>query len=390
MDAGTRRSFALAWRSSATCRRLALLLLVPLCLLMAPAGVSRPSPAPPKVGFSFTPNAARYANHDPGAALTTLLDRIQPDLVRLPIYWEDVAPTPTRLDFSEVDGLIQRVRQHNREAQRPARLILTVGARNLGFPELFVPAWVTVDQQRDVPAMMATAPFHSYLTQSILHYRSEPLLDAWQVENEPFDNVVSGAPASVRVPAGEVHSEVDEVHHLDPGRPAVVTSYNSATLDLDELGISPLRPLYRHVPVPAPTGHPQSALDAGDILGLDVYVSTPSTAPATAAQVDATPGLTVDQRIRWKRDLLDYWAQRAHSVGKDMWVMEMQAGSWPGDRGFSTHNLLASATQYADGSASVVLLWGVESWLIDATWMRQGSVAVAVLRGEDPNHSVDL
>src|SRR5438552_19214926 len=67
---------------------------------------------PPLVGFSFSP-AAIADGSDPEQALARLLRNLQPDLVRLPVYWSSVAPTATALDYSEVDDLIKTVEAHN-------------------------------------------------------------------------------------------------------------------------------------------------------------------------------------------------------------------------------------------------------------------------------------
>src|ERR1700736_6560765 len=67
---------------------------------------------PPLVGFSFS-EAALPAGTDPEQALAQLLTTLQPDLVRLPVYWSTVAPTPTKLDYAEVDRLISAIRGHH-------------------------------------------------------------------------------------------------------------------------------------------------------------------------------------------------------------------------------------------------------------------------------------
>lgn len=372
-------------------RLVALPVIAVLCAAMAPAHADRKPARPPLVGFSFSPLAARYAHLDPPATLTRLLDALDPDLVRLPVYWGDVEATAGRFDFSEVDDWVARVRSHNaRSGAHQTQVVLVVGARNLGYPELFVPSWVSIDQQRHVPAILAGGSYRAYLDAAAARYGPEPLLYAWQLENEPLDNVVSGAPSSVRLPAPQLRSEVDRLHALDPRHRVVVTTYSSATLDLDELAISPVAHLYDHVGVPSPTGHPQRALDAGDVLGLDVYVATPSTAASTLAAVEATRGLTAAKRVRWKRDALDYWGQRARSRGKDMWICEMQADGWQTEGSFTQKTLLESATAYADGSASVVLLWGVEGWLNEPDWLNAGRTALAVMRGEDPDGGIDV
>ena len=79
-----------------------------------------------QVGFTFTPWAARYAGLDPDTALDILLDRLEPDLVRLPVYWSDVAPARGQFDFSTVDAMLDRVQAYDAQASRPARVVLVV------------------------------------------------------------------------------------------------------------------------------------------------------------------------------------------------------------------------------------------------------------------------
>jgi hypothetical protein len=108
----------------------------------APA-VSAPPPGPPLVGFSFSPFIVpRVLNETPAVALKALLDRLQPDLVRLPVYWSQSQPWPDAFDFSSTDALLALIRQHNRHVRRPTRVVLTVGARNLGYPEVYLPGWL--------------------------------------------------------------------------------------------------------------------------------------------------------------------------------------------------------------------------------------------------------
>src|SRR5207247_4610528 len=98
-------------------------------------------PAPPLAGFSFSPLSSEQAHRDPGEDLGRLLDATDPDLVRLPIYWELVQPTHEDLDFSSIDELLDAVAAHNQSSAIQTRVVLTVGARNFLFPELHQPAW---------------------------------------------------------------------------------------------------------------------------------------------------------------------------------------------------------------------------------------------------------
>jgi len=45
-----------------------------------------------------------------------------------------------------------------------------------------------------------------------------------------------------------------------------------------------------------------------------------------------------------------------------------------------TDDLLTSASMYRTDPLSVVLLWGVETWLEDPAWMRAAIKAMGILR----------
>lgn len=329
---------------------------------------------PPLVGFSFSPYAVPTGT-DPEAGLAQLLDRLQPDLVRLPVYWSDVMPQPGVLDFTVPDQLLATIAAHNQASpNRPTRVVLVVGVRNIDFPEVWAPSWVDPHQLGNLSALIQMAPYRSYVQASVARYASSPLLADWQVENEPYDNVTSGYSADdVSISQSAVASELRLVRRTDPLHPAVVTTYDSANLALDMQATSQLSWLYQMLPgLPKPVGHPATALGSGDVLGLDAYVVTPTT-PLDQA--------SVEKRISWKAGALGYWADQAATANKPFWITEMQAAPWLGSPGFQPDDLIQSAYTYSAGvGAAVTLLWGVESWLGNESWMSAGATAVNVLR----------
>lgn len=353
---------------------LVLRVLVVVAVLAAPA----PPPPPPlpsvrpsMVGFSFSPKVALDEHIDPQAGLRRLLSELHPDLVRLPIYWDQTEPQPGRLDFSQTDAMLAVIADHNAAGRgRSAKVLLVVGARNLGNPEAHVPSWA-FDGQTPLRGLASTSEYQGYLKGAFTHFAASPLLFAWQVENEPLDNTNPWL-GDVALPAGTVKDEISRLKQIDRGHLIVVTTYNSATTSLDQMATSRFNWLWNLLPGPRPVGHPPLALSLGDVLGLDAYVVTPAT-PLNQA--------SAEQRIAWKREALSYWSQQASSSGKQLWITEMQGAPWDGVAGFSLANLMQSARGYRSCGASVVLLWGVESWLISPDWMAHGQQAMDVLRG---------
>ena len=349
---------------------LIVVVLVPLLL-----GSAQPNPVlslgeAPLVGFSFSPQLVD-APRAPANGLRELLWKLNPDLVRLPIYWSQVAPQPDLLDFSQVDALLATVAKY--DAARPSHktaVVLVVGARNLATPELHLPDWWASAGPVDLGLVTSSAAYFNYLKASFDRYAGSPLLYAWQVENEPLDNTNSGL-GDVTIQRNAIAAEVQQLKRIDPRHPVVVTTYNSSNVALDKEATSRLSWLYQLLPGPHPAGHPQPALDLGDVLGLDIYVVTPSTPLAQTG---------VSQRIDWKAAALDYWLQRAHGDSKQVWITEMQAAPWDGQDGFTIEDLQESAQAYSRTGVGVVLLWGVESWLGSADWMAAGRQAMTTIR----------
>jgi len=330
---------------------------------------------PALVGFSFSP-AAVPPGVDPVQALTTLLSTLQPDLVRLPIYWSTVAPTPTSLDYSEIDQLIETIEAHNStKGSRHTQVVLVVGARNLVFPEVHLPDWLNTTNVHTLDKLLKTASYRTYLETTYRRYASLPLLRAWQVENEPLDNASLNTLTNGAIPASTIRSEVDLLRSIDLVHEVIVTTFNSSHVSLDARAASPLAWLYAHLPGAQPAGHPAQALTMGDTLGLDLYVVTDSTPLGV---------VTASTRIAWKEEALDYWEGQAQSHGRSLWVTEMQGAPWVGTTGFTFDDLLSSALAYRGHGVSAYLLWGVEAWLDSPEWMATGVTAIGLLRGGRP------
>ena len=368
-------------------KRLATVIATALASVIVPAAafpITAVDPAPPPlnpplVGFSFSPVAVP-PGIDPEQALATLLSALQPDLIRLPIYWSTVAPTPTSLDYTEFDRLIAIIKAHNStKGSRHTQVVLVVGARNLVYPEVHLPDWLDTRTVHTLDKLLKTASYRNYLDTTYRRYASLSVLRAWQVENEPLDNASLNQLTNGAIPASTIRSEVDLLRSIDLVHEVVITTFNSSHVSLDARASSPLAWLYAHLPGAKPAGHPAQALTMGDTLGLDLYVVTDST------PLDV---VTPSTRIAWKEETLDYWQSQAQSHGRALWITEMQASPWIGTTGFTLDDLLSSALAYRGHGVSAYLLWGVEDWLASPTWMETGITAIGLLRGGRPGSNL--
>ncbi len=325
---------------------------------------------PPLVGFTFSPEAI-VDGRPPVAALAELLQALQPDVVRLPVYWGSVAPTASTFDYSQVDALIKAVETHNasKDARR-TQVVLVVGARNLVYPEVHLPGWVDTSKVHKLQSLLSSATYKRYLTATFNRYADLGVLRAWQVENEPLDPAFLGK-VSGALPESMVRAEVDLLRSIDLVHEVIVTTFNSAHPILDVEGASPIAWLYQHLPGAKPVGHPAQALTVGDTLGLDLYVVTET----TPLQV-----ISASTRIAWKEESLDFWQTQAQKTGRSLWITEMQASPWVGTTGFKPNDLIESALAYHGHGVSAYLLWGVETWLDSPQWMATGRTAIKLLR----------
>jgi hypothetical protein len=326
---------------------------------------------PPLVGFSFSPMALTDGL-PADEALARLLQSLQPDIVRLPVYWGSVAPTETTFDYGEVDRLIETVEAHNaKKGSRHTEVVLVVGARNLVFPEVHLPAWLDTSKVHQLETLIRTPSYRQYLQATFRRYARLSLLRAWQVENEPLDQATIDGVTNGALSESTVRSEVNLLRSIDLVHEVIVTSFNSSHPQLDVEGASPLAWLYQYLPGAKPVGHPSQALTVGDTLGLDLYVVTESTPLAV---------ISASTRIAWKEESLDFWQSQAQKTGRALWVTEMQGSPWSGTTGFTPRDLLSSALAYRGHGVSAYFLWGVEDWLDSPEWMKTGQTAFKLLR----------
>src|SRR5207245_5497116 len=181
---------------------------------------------------------SEWIEGNPNSDLRELLSATNPDLVRLPVYLNDVEPTPGYLDFSSVDQLLGVVAEHNLTSSRPTRVILTIGARNFMYPELHTPSWAGPRQQPSLGVVQAGDAYRLYFDASLKRYASSPLLYAWQVENEAFDYVVNQFTGDDQISPAQMNWEVGEAHRLDPAHRVVATTFDGWNVLVDWLQLT--------------------------------------------------------------------------------------------------------------------------------------------------------
>lgn len=301
--------------------------------------------AAPLLGISFSHRHAAWLGLNPQEALEALLRDTGIKHVRLSLYWDEIAPAPDRLDFTPLRPWLEIAARYG------CAVLMTAGIKAQRHPEFYPPPWLTHNHPMPHGAELEQYPrvvtlLLLMLERAIAFLADYDVIDAWQVENEPF-LPAAGRTAGWRISPDLLAREVAVVCDADPRHRPVVINHSSRTV-FDRGWLR--------------------ALQAGDVLAQNVYTRRPM-----------RPGLP----LRYRNDYalwpvaprLAAQAAVARRLGKSLWITELQAEPWerfdllttpPGLTGsISPQQLRENLRLAAAARAERIYLWGAEWWL----WM---------------------
>jgi len=189
-----------------------------------------------KLGVTYSPFYAQELGLNPKTTFIKMLDELKVDLVRLPIYWDEIETFPLHFDFTNPDFYISEALKRN------VKIVPVLGHRVPRWPECFAPIWVqksTIAQRQDRILKL--------IREEVNHFKAFPNIVAWQIENEPFlpygecDKITNQTKRLVK-------DEVGIVKSLD-NRPVLITDSGELSPWIDALIISDTfgHTLYRQV-----------------------------------------------------------------------------------------------------------------------------------------------
>jgi len=166
-----------------------------------------------------------------------MLDELNPQTLRLPVYWDLIEPQKNNYDFTDLDYYV------NQAEKKGTKLTLVVGMKVPRYPECYTPDWATsmsADEQQ-------TALFEE-MTRVVNRYKNVPTLTVWQVENEPLFPFGTCPKADIK----KLGDEIGLVRQLDPAHPVMVTESGEFGLWLTTSGLSDIvgTTLYRRTLAP--------------------------------------------------------------------------------------------------------------------------------------------
>lgn len=126
-------------------------------------------------GVTFSKKQAVDLGLDWQEVYLAMLDDLKIKKLRLSAYWNEVEPTKDNYYYEDLDWQIKEA------SKRGVQIILAVGSRLPRWPECHLPSWVN-----EYNKAIKENETLEYIQLTIVRYKNNKNIAAWQVENEPF------------------------------------------------------------------------------------------------------------------------------------------------------------------------------------------------------------
>lgn len=151
----------------------ALVLIFAVALIWVVLPIQPKAIGSPLLGFTYSVSAAEYLGLDPKQTFEHVVLDLQPELVRLPLYWDRIEAVQGVYDWGEIDTQLNYLQPLDTQA------LLVIGHKLPRWPECHLPSWLDAhDAQTSQESLMR------FLEAATERYKDHPSLYAWQVENE--------------------------------------------------------------------------------------------------------------------------------------------------------------------------------------------------------------
>jgi hypothetical protein len=290
--------------------------------------IHKHSSEPLVLGTTFIPDYAESFGLDSHQTLNAIFSDLGMRHIRLVSYWNDIEPKAGTYDFSKLDWQFDMANKYG------AKVSLAIGLRQPRWPECHEPDWIKVDPNHKDQWQ---PQLDAYMKAVIEHYKSNPALDSYQLENEFFMKVFGECKDFER---SRLVSEFNMVKKQDPAHPVFISRSNN----------------WVGIPVGQPTP---------DKFTISVYKRVWDATITKRYYEYPQPAWTY-ATLAGAEELLS---------GKDMQIHELQAEPWP-PRGqeiintpvaeqFKSMNAKRMKDRISYGEATgmrTVDLWGAEWW----------------------------
>ena len=165
------------------------------------------------LGATFIDDYAQSFGLDPKETLNAMLDDLKFRQVRLVSYWKDIEKTPGTYDFSSLDWQFDMANKYG------AKVSLSIGLRQPRWPECQEPDWA-----KNEPKNVWQPQLYRFMETVINHYKNNPALKDYELENEYFLTVFGQCTDFDR---NRLISEYNLVKAMDPDHKIIVSRSNN-------------------------------------------------------------------------------------------------------------------------------------------------------------------
>jgi hypothetical protein len=177
--------------------------------------IHKHSNEPLVIGTTFIPDYADTFGLDEHETLNAIFSDLKVRHIRLVSYWKDIETSPGVYDFSKLDWQFDMANKYG------AKVSLAMGMRQPRWPECHEPDWIHVDTNHKDQWQ---PELNNYMKAVIEHYKNNPALDSYQLENEFFMKVFGECKDFDR---GRLVSEFNLIKKDDPNHPVLISRSNN-------------------------------------------------------------------------------------------------------------------------------------------------------------------
>lgn len=319
------------------------------------------SPDTLRLGATFSPIEAQYMHLDPKAVLADLL-KLKLDFIRVGAYWNELEQRDGYFEWDRLDWILEAA------GQAAVPVILTIGIKAPVWPEFHIPWWVHERVWLPPTGLITRDPRlvelgHRYTRMVAERYSAAPEITVLQVENEPFEPVLTEHGWSLD--DSFLREQVRIVRSADTlGRPILLTAYvgsNRVVTGLQGMlrrftGNLLLNPVFGNRP-------DSTLIDLADQIGLDIYPGIGMEVLGQPMYFRADTAADFGPLLAYRKAVVD--------AGKQVMIAECQAKPWePGDKvyrltdtpSFRPPDMARLVSRLAGYGFGTITLWGVEHW----------------------------
>lgn len=165
-------------------------------------------------GASFSSDYAESLGLNANEIYEKMLEEINIDSIRLPIYWDRIEREKGNYDFRELDWQMDLAHKYNKS------VILAIGYKIPRWPECRKPNWASfepVELQNQV---------ENLIIDLVNRYKNHEALLAWQLENEPYFDFGD----CIEREDGFLINELELVKALDKKHDVIITDSGELSL----------------------------------------------------------------------------------------------------------------------------------------------------------------